>query len=89
MSNPQSPNPADRPDLPLPTLRSAAGDHADAHAALDDFHAEFTGATPSPERLGSHAERLRGFAAVAGPFERWWLDPKVQAFIAGLEATGV
>jgi len=78
-----------RPDLPLAALRSAAGDEADAQTALDDFHAELSREDPDRTRLGEHAERVRGFAQVAGPFERWWLDPRVQEFIAELGATGI
>lgn len=78
-----------RPDLPLGDLRSAAGDEPGAHEALDTFHTEFSSASPDPARLGEHAERLRGFASLAGPFERWWLDPRVQAFVAEIGATGI
>ena len=81
--------PRTRPDLPLDDLHAAAGEHPEARAALDDFHAEFSSDTPDRERLGGHAERVRGYAAVAGPFERWWLDPRVQAFVAELNATGI
>lgn len=78
-----------RPDVPLDDLHAAAGDGADARAALADFHAEYTADVPDPARLGAHAERVRGFDDVAGPFERWWLDPRVQAFVAELNATGL
>jgi L-fuculose-phosphate aldolase len=78
-----------RPDLPLAALRNAAGDEADAQSALDEFHAELSREEPDRTRLGEHAERVRGFAQVAGPFERWWLDPRVQEFIAELGATGI
>jgi hypothetical protein len=79
----------ERPSLPLDDLRSAAGDHPEAHAALENFHGEFSSETPDRARLSEHAESVRGFAAVAGPFERWWLDPRVQAFVAELNATGL
>ncbi|MBD5634340.1 MAG: hypothetical protein IAI49_07655 [Candidatus Eremiobacteraeota bacterium] len=79
----------ERPEFPNDDFRSAFGEHPQAHAALDDFHREFSSETPSGARLGEHAERVRGFADVAGPFERWWLDPRVQAFVAELNATGI
>jgi len=78
-----------RPPVPLDDLHAAAGDRAEAKAALDDFHAEYASAAPDRERLHAHAERVRAFADVAGPFERWWLDPRVQAFIAELNAAGL
>jgi hypothetical protein len=78
-----------RPPVPLDDLHAAAGGHPDAKAALDDFHAEYASSAPDRERLHAQAERVRGFAGVAAPFERWWLDPRVQAFIAELNATGL
>ena len=78
-----------RPDLPLADLRSVAGERPDANAALDGFHGEFSSGAPDRARLDEHAERVRGFADLAGPFERWWLDPRVQAFVAELGATGI
>jgi hypothetical protein len=79
----------DRPELPLGDLHEAAGDRADERAAVDEFHSEFSSPAPDRARLDAHAARLRAFASVAGPFERWWLDPRVQAFIAELNATGI
>jgi hypothetical protein len=79
----------ERPQLPVDELRAAAGDQPDAHAAIGDFHTEFSADTPDAGRLAAHAERLRSFADVAGPFERWYLSPGVQAFVAELNATGI
>jgi hypothetical protein len=79
----------DRPELPLVDLHAAAGDRPEARAALDDFHSEFSSSVPDRAKLDAHAERVRAFADVAGPFERWWLDPRVQAFVAELNATGI
>ena len=79
----------ERPDVPLDEWRVAAGDRPESHAALDDFHSEFSSDAPDRTRLGSHAERVRGIADVAGPFERWWMSPRVQAFVAELNATGI
>jgi len=79
----------ERPDVPLEDWRRAAGEHPEANAALDAFHSEYSSDAPDRERLGGHVERVRGFADVAGPFERWWLDPRVQAFVAELNATGI
>jgi L-fuculose-phosphate aldolase len=79
----------ERPQVPLEELRAAAGDHPDARQAVEDFHGAFTAATPDSARVAAHAERLRGYDNVAGAFERWWLDPRVQTFLADLNATGI
>jgi hypothetical protein len=79
----------DRPDLPLEELRAAAAGHPESTSAIDDLHAELSAPTPDPARLQAHAERISAFADLAGPFERWWLNPRVQAFIAELTATGI
>jgi len=81
MSDPREP-------LPYDDLHAAAGDDA-ARAALSDFHGEYASTAPDATRLHAHAERVRGFDAVAGPFERWWLSPRVQAFVSELNATGL
>jgi len=78
-----------RPQLPVDELRAAAGDEPAAHGAIGDFHTEYSAPAPDSARLQAHAERLRGFSAVAGPFERWWLSPGVQAFVSELNATGI
>jgi hypothetical protein len=78
-----------RPDVPVEELRAAAGDAPAAHGAIGDFHAEYSADAPDPARLREHAERIGGFAEVAGPFERWWLSPRVQAFVSELNATGI
>jgi len=78
-----------RPDVPVEELRAAAGDAPAAHGAIGEFHAEYSADSPDPERLQAHARRLQGFSEIAGPFERWWLSPNVQAFVSELNATGI
>jgi hypothetical protein len=80
---------AAQPELPLDSLRIAAGDSAESHAALADFHSELTSDQPDSKRLETHASRIRALPNIVGPFERWWLSPRVQAFIAELNATGI
>ncbi len=77
-----------RVPLPYDELHAAATDDA-SRAALADFHGEYGSASPNWVTLHSHADRVRSYAAVAGPFERWWLDPRVQAFVSELNATGL
>ncbi|GAC1306563.1 MAG: hypothetical protein NVSMB21_09490 [Vulcanimicrobiaceae bacterium] len=79
----------ERVPFPRDDLDAAGGEHDGYRTALDDFHGEYAHERPDGARLREHAERLRGYAAVAAPFERWWLDPRVQAFVAELNATGL
>jgi len=77
-----------RHPLPYDELHAAASDD-ETRAALADFHGEYSRERPDARQLHAHAERVRGSAALAGPFERWWLHPRVQAFVAELNATGL
>ncbi|GAC1310338.1 MAG: hypothetical protein NVSMB19_24550 [Vulcanimicrobiaceae bacterium] len=79
----------DRVPFPYDDLHAAGREHDEYRSALADFHGEYGSPTPDRERLTEHAQRVRGFAALAAPFERWWLDPRVQAFVAELNATGL
>jgi hypothetical protein len=79
----------ERPDVPVEELHAAAGDAPGAKEAIGEFHAEYSADAPDAGRLQEHAERLRGFAELAAPFERWWLSPRVQAFVSELNATGL
>ena len=76
----------DRPHFPYEDF---ATDDPEHRAAIDAFHSEYGSETPDEKRLREHAERVRRVPALLGPFERWWMDPKVQAFIAELNATGI
>lgn len=78
-----------REPFPFEHLRTTGPEHPDYRSALADFHDEYGGASPDGKRLRAHAARVRAFGALAAPFERWWLDPRVQAFIAELNATGI
>ncbi len=78
-----------RVPFPIDDLHAAGPEHDDYRAALADFHGEYGGPSPDRTRLTEHAERVRRFGGLAAPFERWWLDPRVQAFVAELNATGL
>ncbi|MGH7729484.1 MAG: class II aldolase/adducin family protein [Vulcanimicrobiaceae bacterium] len=76
------------PPFPLEPLRAATDDPA-THARLAALDAELARERPDPAALQAHAKDLGGQGVVAAAFERWWLDPRVQAFIAELSATGL
>ncbi len=78
-----------RPDVPIEEFRAAAGDHPESHAAIGEFHSEFSSAAPDPAAIAAHAEKLRAYPTLVGTFERWYLNPRVQAFLAELTATGI
>jgi hypothetical protein len=80
---------SDLPDFPRDDLKAAAGNSPESHAAIDALHAELQGASPDPARISGHVEQLRGNAALLGPLERWWLDPRVQGFIGDINAAGL
>lgn len=79
----------EREPFPFDDLHAAEPASEDYRSALTEFRGEYGHPTPDPARLHAHAERVRGFGSVAGPFERWYLSPRVQAFIAELHATGI
>ncbi len=80
--------PTDRPEFPYADFHGVSAE-PEHRAALDAFHSEYAREAPDGARLHAHAESVRGVPSFVGPFERWWLDPKVQAFFAELGATGL
>ena len=86
--NPNEPA-GDPAPLPLDELRSAAAGDPDAHPGIDALQAALAAKSPDAASIEQHVEHLRGVPALLGPLERWWLDPRTQAFIAELNATGL
>ncbi len=80
---------SDLPNFPHDDLRAAAGDEPDAHAAIDALHGELQATPPDAARISRHVEKLRGFPALRAQLESWWLDPRVETFIADLNAAGL
>jgi len=75
-----------RPEFPYADFEH--GDVPEHRAAIDDFHAEYRSDQPDPQRLAAHAEKVRAVPTFLGPFEAWYLNPRVQSFLAELN-TGV
>ncbi len=80
--------PNERPDFPYDELRAASTD-PEHHAALESFRDEYARETPDSSQLHVRAESMRRVPPFVGPFERWWLNPRVQEFFAELSATGL
>ncbi len=77
------------PILPLESLKIAAGEAPEAHAAIDALHQELQGNPPDPARIKEHVDRAKGFPALLAPLESWWLDPRTQTFLADLNGAGL
>ncbi len=80
---------SDLPDFPRDDLKAAAGDAPEAHAAIDALHGELRKKPPNAARISQHVEKLRGFPALWAQLESWWLDPRVEGFIADLNSAGL
>jgi hypothetical protein len=82
-------NPKDPAPLPVDELRAAAAEHPSTHPTIDALHAAVTADKPDAATIQRHVEHLRATPALIATLERWWMDPRTQAFIAELNATGL
>jgi hypothetical protein len=77
------------PHPPYDDLRSAAGDDAEARAAVDDLHASMHAEQPHPATIARHVDRLRGVKNAEARVAGWYESPTVQEWLAGLSAGGL
>ncbi|MGP6157080.1 MAG: hypothetical protein ACLPYS_06140 [Vulcanimicrobiaceae bacterium] len=82
-------DPKDPAPLPVDELRAAAADQPGAHPGIDALHAAVTAENPDPDAIRRQVEHLRDTPVLVATLERWWMDPRTQAFIAELNATGL
>jgi hypothetical protein len=82
-------NGKDPAPLPIDELRAAASADPGAHPTIDALHAAVTAEQPDAAAISRHVENLRMTPAVVATLERWWMDPRTQAFIAELNAAGL
>ncbi len=75
-----------RPEFPYDRFATEDPQHREA---LDAFRTEYASDVPDASRLDEHAERVRTVPALVADFERWWLSPRVQAFISEINGTGL
>ena len=80
---------ADRPDLPIDRLRAAVPNDSKAQAAIDALHAELGSDQPAPDKIKEHVATLRRHAPLTTLIANWFEDPRTQAFIDELTATGL
>jgi|HubBroStandDraft_6_1064221.scaffolds.fasta_scaffold3204718_1 hypothetical protein len=78
--------PDSRPPFPADDLRAAA---PGAQPDIDALHDELNSASPDRQRIEEHVGRLRGWDDLVATVERWYMDPRTQAFLEELKATGI
>jgi len=77
------------PHPPYDEFRSAAGQDAEALAAVDDLHASMNAEQPHPPTIAQHVDRLRGVKDAEARVASWYESPVVQKWLAGLSAGGL
>jgi hypothetical protein len=81
--------PDPHPPLPVDQLRSAVPPEHEAHPTIDALHGELSSERPAPAAIKAHVESLRKHAPLTTLVANWFEDPRTQAFIAELTATGL
>lgn len=71
-----------RPALPRAELHAALAPGHEAHATIDDLHAEISREKPDHATIARHVGTLRGFPELEATIANWWDDPKTQRFFA-------
>jgi hypothetical protein len=85
-------NEENRPPTPHPPydeLRSALGDHAEGHAAIDDLHAAMHEAEPQPAAVSTSVQRLRTIPVLEARIANWWDAPRTQNWLMILNDAGL
>jgi hypothetical protein len=77
------------PPFPEDELRARAKANKEAHAKIDALKGELSRDKPSAKRIQEHVEHLNAWDDLVATLERWWMDPRTQAFIAELNAAGI
>jgi hypothetical protein len=77
------------PHPPYDEIRSAAGDHPDASAAIDDLHAAMNDPAPRPDAIRASVDRARAVPALEATIANWWDSPRVQNWVMILTDAGL
>jgi hypothetical protein len=75
--------------LPLEQLHAALPGHHQAHARIDQLHAEMGKDSPSRQAIEQHVHHLRLLPELEAIVVNWWNDPKTQRFFENLGQIGV
>jgi hypothetical protein len=77
------------PHPPYEELRSALGDHAEGHAAIDDLHAALSAPEPQPANGSASVARLRSIPVLEARIANWWDAPRTQNWLMILSDAGL
>lgn len=76
-------------ELPHERLHDALPEDHEAHATVDDLHAEIQKPKPNRQAIERHVARLRVLPEVEAIVVNWWDNPRTQRFFAELAQIGV
>ena len=83
---------SERPQTPHPPydrFRSALGDHAEGHAAVDDLHAALHADSPNARNVTTSVERLRGIPLLEAHIATWLEAPGTQHWLKMISDAGL
>jgi len=75
--------------LPHDDLHAALPPEHDAHAVIDELHAEIHRPAPSHDAIKRHTTHLRSLPELEAIIVTWWDNPTTQRFIDTLAQIGV
>ena len=81
--------PDERTDFPADKLHAAIPDDSDAQARVDALKRELASDRPAAATIEAHVAELRKHASLRDLVTAWFEDPRTQAFIEELTATGL
>lgn len=77
------------PDFPLRELHAAAGEKFDLRNRIEALHRELSAKRPARASINSHVRELRKHPPLAALIANWFDDPRTQAFIDEIIASGL
>ena len=81
--------PDNNPDFPADKLHAAIPDDPDARARIDALKRELASDRPTAANIRTHVTELRKHASLRDLVTAWFENPRTQAFIDELTATGL
>jgi hypothetical protein len=81
--------PLSRPALPGEDLHAALPAGHEAHATIDELHAELAHSAPDRRSIEAHVGRLRSVPELEGAIATWWESLPTQRFISNLNQIGL
>jgi hypothetical protein len=81
--------PQNRAEFPYEKLRAAASNDSNAQTRVDALHRELNAERPASSAIREHVAALQKHASLQALIATWFEDPRTQAFIDELTATGL